>query len=79
MTENGFWKSLDIEEPIFSNAGNKVGLKKYLVYCNGAEGEETNWMMKEYHLCSSKSSGTSCKKKKKSVSKTLNLRYNISV
>ncbi|KAJ6419328.1 hypothetical protein OIU84_029438 [Salix udensis] len=32
----------------------------------GTSGVETNWMMKEYHLCSSKSSGTSCKKKKKS-------------
>jgi len=72
VTENGFWKSLDTEEPIFSSAGKKVGLKKYLVYCIGAEGVETSWMMQEYHLCNSKLSGTSYKRKQKLVSKTLN-------
>ncbi|KAI5582628.1 hypothetical protein BDE02_07G097700 [Populus trichocarpa] len=65
VTENGFWKSLDTEEPIFSSAGKKVGLKKYLVYCIGAEGVETSWMMQEYHLCNSKLSGTSYKRKQK--------------
>jgi hypothetical protein len=69
-TGNGFWKPLDIEEPIFSSsAGKKVGLKKYLVYCIGPEGVETNWMMQEYHLCSSKSNGKSYKRKQKLVSK----------
>jgi hypothetical protein len=69
-TGNGFWKPLDIEEPIFSSgAGKKVGLKKYLVYCIGPEGVQTNWMMQEYHLCSSKSSGKSYKRKQKLVSK----------
>ncbi|KAG5245071.1 putative proteinC TRANSCRIPTION FACTOR 56 [Salix viminalis] len=65
-TENGFWKPSDIEEPIFSTStGKKVGSKKHLVYCIGTEDAETNWMMQEYHLCSSKSSGTSYKRKQK--------------
>ncbi|KAG6775309.1 NAC domain-containing protein 104-like [Populus alba x Populus x berolinensis] len=65
-TGNGFWKPLDTEEPIFSSsAGKKVGLKKYLVYCIGPEGVETNWMMQEYHLCSGKSNGKSYKRKQK--------------
>lgn len=50
VTANGFWKELDIDEPIFTSSGNKVGVKKYLVfYINGES--ETNWVMEEFNLC----------------------------
>ncbi|KAJ4833523.1 hypothetical protein Tsubulata_030056 [Turnera subulata] len=64
VTENGFWKQLDFEEPVCTDAGKKIGIKKYLVYCVG-EGVETSWMMQEYHLCICKFCGTSQKRSKK--------------
>ena len=54
MLENGYWKQLDIEEPIFStDAGKKFGVKKFFVFFIGEApfGVETNWLMQEYHLC----------------------------
>ncbi|XP_062113229.1 NAC domain-containing protein 104-like [Humulus lupulus] len=57
-TSNGYWKEMDINEPIFvSGANNKVGVKKYYVYfvINHHESPtsvtETNWIMEEYNLC----------------------------
>ncbi|XP_002516299.2 NAC domain-containing protein 104 [Ricinus communis] len=57
-TENGFWKHLDIEEPILSDAGTKIGLKKLVMYYIGQHPTaiETSWMMQEYHLSKSSTS-----------------------
>ncbi|XWS33144.1 hypothetical protein CRYUN_Cryun22dG0053400 [Craigia yunnanensis] len=57
--ENGYWKQLEIEEPILSSvATKKVGVKKFYVFCIGETplGIETNWLMQEYRLCNSGSS-----------------------
>ncbi|XP_022773807.1 NAC domain-containing protein 104-like [Durio zibethinus] len=65
--ENGYWKQLDIEEPIFSTgAGKTVGVKKLFVFFIGEAplGVETNWLMQEYHLCDWGSALTSYYKKK---------------
>ncbi|XVE86513.1 hypothetical protein DITRI_Ditri18aG0039700 [Diplodiscus trichospermus] len=54
ILENGYWKQLGIEEPIFSaGAGKKVGVKKFFVFFIGDApvGVETNWLMQEYRLC----------------------------
>ncbi|XVF14815.1 hypothetical protein REPUB_Repub09cG0093900 [Reevesia pubescens] len=54
VLENGYWKQLDIEEPIFSTgAVKKVGAKKFFVFYIGEAplGAQTNWLMQEYHLC----------------------------
>ncbi|XVF61036.1 hypothetical protein PTKIN_Ptkin08bG0096100 [Pterospermum kingtungense] len=53
IPENGYWKQLDTEEPIFSTGGKKVGVKKFFVFFIGEApfGVETNWLMQEYHLC----------------------------
>lgn len=50
VTANGYWKELDIEEPILASSGNKVGVKKYLVFYVNAQ-SETNWVMEEFILC----------------------------
>ncbi|KAJ9177823.1 hypothetical protein P3X46_012995 [Hevea brasiliensis] len=57
VTENGLWKQLDVQQPIFSDSGNKIGIKNYLVYYIGQHPAaiETNWMMHQYHLCNSSS------------------------
>ncbi|PON33757.1 NAC domain containing protein [Parasponia andersonii] len=51
---NGYWKELDINEPIFVS-GNKVAVKKYLVFYifgqSPSSPSETNWVMEEYSLC----------------------------
>ncbi|KAL5555460.1 hypothetical protein UlMin_037696 [Ulmus minor] len=55
VTSNGFWKEMDIKEPMFNGSGNKVGaVKKYFVFYVGESpaGFETNWVMEEYSLCS---------------------------
>lgn len=54
ITENGYWKDLDTEEPVFSEAGEIIGIKKYLNFHIGEApaGQETNWVMQEYHLMS---------------------------
>ncbi|XP_038997710.1 NAC domain-containing protein 104-like [Hibiscus syriacus] len=54
VLENGYWKQLDIEEPIFSSgSGKKVAVKKLFEFCIGEApfGIKTNWLMQEYHLC----------------------------
>ncbi|KAL2342910.1 hypothetical protein Fmac_004195 [Flemingia macrophylla] len=60
-TENGYWKEIGVKEPIVS-ASEKVGFKKYLVFNLGEapQGIETNWVMQEYHICSSGFSTASC-------------------
>ncbi|KAK7282307.1 hypothetical protein RIF29_10978 [Crotalaria pallida] len=54
-TENGFWKEKGVPNPIFSAVDKKVGIKKYLAFHVGEapQGTETNWVMQEYHICSS--------------------------
>ncbi|XWS41304.1 hypothetical protein CRYUN_Cryun17cG0069900 [Craigia yunnanensis] len=67
ILENGYWKQLDIEEPIFSTgAGKKDGVKKFFVFFIGEAplGVETNWLMQEYHLCNWDSALTSYYKTK---------------
>ncbi|KAK7316942.1 hypothetical protein RJT34_00778 [Clitoria ternatea] len=53
--ENGYWKEIGVTEPVLSTFDKKVGMKKYLVYHIGEapQDTETNWVMQEYHLCSS--------------------------
>ncbi|XP_028963145.1 NAC domain-containing protein 104-like isoform X1 [Malus domestica] len=62
VTSNGYWKTLGIEEPIFSssssNSTSKVGMKRYLTFYVGEapnSGIKTNWIMHEYRLSSSAS------------------------
>ncbi|XP_050159099.1 NAC domain-containing protein 104-like isoform X2 [Malus sylvestris] len=59
VTSNGYWKTLGIEEPIFSssssNSTSKVGMKRYLTFYVGEapnSGIKTNWIMHEYRLSS---------------------------
>ncbi|KAK3411420.1 hypothetical protein EUGRSUZ_I00192 [Eucalyptus grandis] len=54
ITENGYWKDLDMEEPVFGEAGEIIGMKKSLTFHIGEAptGQETNWVMQEYHLVS---------------------------
>ncbi|XP_020224898.1 NAC domain-containing protein 104 [Cajanus cajan] len=54
-TENGYWKEIGMTEPILSTVDKKVGMKKYLVFHIGEapQDTETNWVMQEYHICSS--------------------------
>lgn len=66
ITENGYWKSLGVDEPIFStghnnNNNNIVGMKKYYAFYLGElpEGVKTNWVMQEFSLNSESSSGSS--------------------
>ncbi|MBA0697387.1 hypothetical protein Goari_020928, partial [Gossypium aridum] len=54
VLENGYWKQLDMEEPIFSGGSSgKVGVKKLFEFYIGRApfGMKTNWVMQEYHLC----------------------------
>ncbi|KAH0731954.1 hypothetical protein KY289_003142 [Solanum tuberosum] len=61
ITENGYWKSLGVDEPIFSTDNNNVGMKKYYAFYLGElpEGVKTNWVMQEFSLNSDSSSGNS--------------------
>ncbi|XP_022896490.1 NAC domain-containing protein 104-like [Olea europaea var. sylvestris] len=51
-TEKGFWKEIGLDEAIHTSTGNKVGIKKYLVFYTDAvcSDKQTVWMMEEYHL-----------------------------
>ncbi|KZV56914.1 hypothetical protein F511_21805 [Dorcoceras hygrometricum] len=51
-TGSGYWQSLGVEEPIYTSAGSKVGIKKYCAFHIGepAQGVKTNWIMEEYRL-----------------------------
>ncbi|XP_052194149.1 NAC domain-containing protein 104-like [Diospyros lotus] len=52
ITGNGYWKAFGGDEPIFSSACKKVGLKKFYVFHIGEapSGVKTNWIMQEYRL-----------------------------
>ncbi|KAL3538607.1 hypothetical protein ACH5RR_001973 [Cinchona calisaya] len=70
ITSNGYWKPLGVDEPIFSSSsGQKVGMKKCLVFYVGdqpSEGAKTNWIMQEYRLSDNGSSSTRSSKKRHS-------------
>jgi hypothetical protein len=53
VTKSGYWKELQIDKPVLTSTGKKVGIKKYLLFCigEGPAGFETAWIMHEYHLC----------------------------
>ncbi|GAV81136.1 NAM domain-containing protein [Cephalotus follicularis] len=52
ITSNGYWKPMGIEEPIFTNTSNKIGMKKHFVFYIGEAPSDikTNWIMQEYSL-----------------------------
>ncbi|XP_028752402.1 transcription factor JUNGBRUNNEN 1-like [Neltuma alba] len=52
VTGSGFWKATGIDKPVFSVAGEGIGLKKTLVYYRGSAGKgtKTDWMMHEFRL-----------------------------
>lgn len=53
-TKNGYWKESDVDEvPIQASHGEKVGVKKFLVFCLGVPptGNKTSWVMEEYKIC----------------------------
>ncbi|XP_010548826.1 PREDICTED: NAC domain-containing protein 104-like [Tarenaya hassleriana] len=54
-TSSGYWRSMEMDEPIFTSSGHKkVGVKKYLTFYLGES--PTNWLMQEYSLLDSPSS-----------------------
>lgn len=67
ITGGGYWQTIGVEEPIYSNGGKKVGMKKYSAFYIG-EGVKTNWIMHEYRISTSSSSRSS-RKSSKIVSK----------
>ncbi|XP_050226768.1 transcription factor JUNGBRUNNEN 1-like [Mercurialis annua] len=52
VTTSGFWKATGIDNPIYSDDRQCVGLKKSLVYYRGSAGKgtKTDWMMHEFRL-----------------------------
>ncbi|WVZ61835.1 hypothetical protein U9M48_011647 [Paspalum notatum var. saurae] len=52
VTGSGFWKATGIDRPIYSAAGDPIGLKKSLVFYRGSAGKgtKTEWMMHEFRL-----------------------------
>ncbi|XP_043698134.1 NAC domain-containing protein 104-like [Telopea speciosissima] len=69
VSANGYWKPVGMDEPIISNAGKRLGLKKCLVFYVGggetpADGIKTNWIMQEYRLSDSGSSSRTSSKRK---------------
>lgn len=83
ITGNGYWKSLGLDEPIFSSSSeNKVGMKKYYAFYIGEqpEGVKTNWVMQEFSLSdsSNSSSGTSrSSSRRRSRSKIVRMEQNM--
>ncbi|KAM3291166.1 NAC domain-containing protein [Capsicum chacoense] len=62
ITENGYWKSLGVDEPIFSSSSDSnIGMKKYYAFYLGEkpEGARTNWVMQEFSLSDSSSASAS--------------------
>nr|XP_009762859.1 PREDICTED: NAC transcription factor 25 isoform X2 [Nicotiana sylvestris] len=54
ITGNGYWKSLGLDEPIFSSSScDKVGIKKYYAFYIGEppEGVKTNWDYSKWVIC----------------------------
>ncbi|MCO5582401.1 hypothetical protein L7F22_036295 [Adiantum nelumboides] len=52
---SGYWKATGTDKPIVVRNGNKVGVKKALVFYKGRppKGDKTNWIMHEYRLADS--------------------------
>ncbi|KAI5054671.1 hypothetical protein GOP47_0029816 [Adiantum capillus-veneris] len=52
---SGYWKATGTDKPINMHNGNKVGVKKALVFYKGRppKGDKTNWIMHEYRLADS--------------------------
>ncbi|CAH9130658.1 unnamed protein product [Cuscuta epithymum] len=71
-TENGFWKAVGVDEPIFSSSGaaaDKVGVKKCYAFYVGEQREgavKTDWIMHEYRLSNHSASTTSTRIRRKS-------------
>ncbi|CAK9160463.1 unnamed protein product [Ilex paraguariensis] len=65
ITENGYWKMVGVEEPIFSSGGQKVGMKKYYAFHidEPPEDTKTNWIMQEFRLSDTGSSSKSSKRR----------------
>ncbi|KAJ4950318.1 hypothetical protein NE237_027150 [Protea cynaroides] len=66
VSAGGYWNSMGLDEPIVSNGGKKVGMKKYLVFYIGEApaGIKTNWIMHEYHLLDCGSSSRSSRSRR---------------
>ncbi|CAA2959025.1 nac domain-containing 104 [Olea europaea subsp. europaea] len=58
ITGSGYWQSLGVDEPIYSSAAQKVGMKKCYAFYMGEspQGVKTNWIMQEFGLSDSSSS-----------------------
>lgn len=73
ITGNGYWKPMGMEEPVFTRANRRVGMKKYFVFQLGdaPAGVKTNWIMQEYRLSDSTtgSASTSSSSSSRSSSK----------
>ncbi|XP_044478520.1 NAC domain-containing protein 104-like [Mangifera indica] len=66
VSENGYWKDLNFELPIFSSAGKKIGVKKHFSFFTGEapSGVEIGWNLQEYHLCNFAFNYSSFKRKR---------------
>lgn len=78
ITENGYWKSLGVDEPIFSSSSDSnIGMKKYYAFYLGEkpEGAKTNWVMQEFSLSDSSSASASSRSssRRKSRSKIVSI------
>ncbi|KAL2491007.1 xylem NAC domain 1 [Abeliophyllum distichum] len=60
ITGSGYWQSLGVDEPIYSSASHKVGIKKCYAFYMGESPQavKTNWIMQEYRLSDSCSSSS---------------------
>lgn len=71
ITASGYWQSIGVEEPIYSNSAQKViGTKKYCAFYIGdpqlSQGVRTNWIMQEYKLSDSSSSSSRSSSRRRS-------------
>ncbi|XP_031257318.1 NAC domain-containing protein 104-like [Pistacia vera] len=66
VSENGYWKDLDFEQPIFTSASKQIGVKKHFLFFIGKapSGVETSWVLQEYHLCDFGFNSSSYKRKR---------------
>ncbi|KAL3620909.1 hypothetical protein CASFOL_035821 [Castilleja foliolosa] len=69
VTGSGYWQTIGVEEPIYSNSGQKIiGMKKYNAFFVGepSEGARTNWIMQEYRQSDSSSTSRSSSRRRNS-------------
>ncbi|CAK9140465.1 unnamed protein product [Ilex paraguariensis] len=66
ISNNGYWKQVDVDEPIFTSCSEKVGMKKHCVFYIGEppEGVKTNWTLQEFRLSDSTSSSSRSSKRR---------------